>query len=117
LLTIAGLWRNLWIYCTTLLVRRTVRRGRPAARQRLDATLRLDRCRDLLLDAIKAIYHARDALHYPSAEGWSVSRWLAWIHERYLWLQHRGGMRMGARTIAIGARIRPARASREVFLL
>jgi hypothetical protein len=65
LLTIAGLLSNLWVYCKTLLVRSTARHDRRAARQWLDAMLRLDRWRDLLLDAIKARYHVRDALHYP----------------------------------------------------
>jgi len=65
LLTIAGLLSNLWVYCKTLLVRSTARHDRRAARQWLDAALRLDRWRDLLLDAITRRYHVRDALYYP----------------------------------------------------
>jgi putative transposase len=65
LLTIAGLLSNLWVFAKALLVGRTARRHRRSARQWLDAMLRLDRWRDLLLDAIKAHYHVSDALHFP----------------------------------------------------
>lgn len=65
LLTIAGLLSNLWVYGKALLVGSTARADRRAARQWLDRALRLDRWRDLLLSAIKALYHVPDAVHYP----------------------------------------------------
>jgi putative transposase len=65
LVTIGLLLTNLWVWLKATLLANTPRAERAAARAWLDAMVRLDRFRDLLIEAIRARYQVRPALAYP----------------------------------------------------
>jgi hypothetical protein len=65
LVAIGLLLTNLWVWLKATLVAHTPRAERAAARAWLDACLRLDGFRDLLVEAIKARYQVHTALDYP----------------------------------------------------
>lgn len=65
LVTVGLLLTNLWVWLKATLVAHTPRAERAAARIWLDAWLRLDRFRDLLIEAIKARYQVHTAVAYP----------------------------------------------------
>jgi hypothetical protein len=65
LVTIALLLTNLWVWLKATLVAHTAPAERGAARAWLEATVRLDRFRDLLSEAVKARYQVHTALVYP----------------------------------------------------
>ena len=65
LVVVAVLLTNLWVWLKMQLLATTPRRSRPAARGWLATDFRLDRFRDLLIEAIKALYQVHTALHYP----------------------------------------------------
>ncbi len=58
---------NLWVWLKGQLLAATSSQDRPAARTWLDNAFRLDRFRDLLIEAIKALYGVHDTLAYPFA--------------------------------------------------
>jgi putative transposase len=65
LVTIGLLLTNLWVWLKATLLASTPRGERPAARAWLDAWVRLDRFRDLLIEASKARFQAHATLAYP----------------------------------------------------
>jgi putative transposase len=65
LVTIGLLLTNLWVWLKATLLASTPRAERPAARAWLEAMVRLDRFRDLLIEASKARYEVHTALAYP----------------------------------------------------
>jgi putative transposase len=65
LVSIALLLPNLWVWLKAQVVAHTPRRARAAVRRWLDATFRLDRVRDLLIEAITSRYHRYAALVTP----------------------------------------------------
>jgi putative transposase len=65
LVTIGLLFTNLWVWLKATLLASTPRAERPAARAWLDAMVRLDRFRDLLIEASKARFQAHTTLAYP----------------------------------------------------
>lgn len=65
LMSVSWLVGNLWVYLKAQVVAHTARGSRAAARRWLDATFRLDRMRDLLIEAIKARYRVHTELRYP----------------------------------------------------
>lgn len=65
LVGVALLLRNLWVWLKAHLLASTPRRLRPTARRWLDETFRLDRFRDLLIEAVKALYRVQNALAFP----------------------------------------------------
>jgi putative transposase len=65
LVSLACLLVNLWVWFKATLVACTAWGLRRAARQWLDATLRLDGWRDLLREAILTHYGVRDVLRFP----------------------------------------------------
>jgi hypothetical protein len=65
LVTIGLLLTNLWVYLKATLLATTPRAERAAARAWLDGAVRLDRFRDLLIEAIRARYQVHTALAYP----------------------------------------------------
>jgi hypothetical protein len=65
LVAVALLLTNLWVWLKAQLLAATPRCLRPQARAWLDDALRLASLCDLLIDAIKARYHTRSALHFP----------------------------------------------------
>jgi putative transposase len=65
LVTIGLMVTNLWVWFKATLVASTPRAERAAARARLDAQVRLDCFRDLLIEAIKAHYQVRTTIGYP----------------------------------------------------
>jgi hypothetical protein len=65
LVTIGLLLTNLWVWFKTTLLAHTARAERAAARVWLDAYLRLDAFRDLLVEAIRARYRVHTAVAYP----------------------------------------------------
>jgi hypothetical protein len=65
LVVVALLLTNLWVWLTTLLVGTTAYGTRRTARQWLTTAFRLDRFCDLLIEAIKELYHARTTLQVP----------------------------------------------------
>jgi putative transposase len=65
LVTIGLLLANLWVRLKASLLASTPRAERAAARAWLDAWVRLDRFRDLLIEAIRARYQVHTALAYP----------------------------------------------------
>jgi hypothetical protein len=74
LVTIGLLLTNLWVWLKAALLASTPRAERAAARAWLDATVRLDRFRDLLIEATRARYLVHTALAYPFplASGFSL---------------------------------------------
>lgn len=67
LVTIGLLLTNLWVWLKATLVAHTPRAERAAATEWLDANVRLDCLRDLLVEAIKARYQPRSTIDYPFA--------------------------------------------------
>jgi putative transposase len=65
LVTIGLLLTNLWVWLKATLVAHTPRAERAAARAWLEQEFRLDRFRDLLIEAIRARYQVQTALRYP----------------------------------------------------
>lgn len=65
LVGVGFLLTNLWVWLKTHLAAATPCEDRPAARAWLDNEFRLDRFRDLLIEALKARYGVRDTLDYP----------------------------------------------------
>lgn len=65
LVVVALLLTNLWVWLKLRLLATTPRRGRPPARRWLATAFRLDRFRDLLIEAVKALYRVHTALRYP----------------------------------------------------
>jgi hypothetical protein len=65
LVTIGLLLTNLWVWLKTTLLAHTPRPERAAARAWLDEAFRLDRLRDLLIEACKARYGVHTVLAYP----------------------------------------------------
>jgi hypothetical protein len=65
LVGIGLLLTNLWVWLKATLVAHTPRADRAAARAWLDVCLRLDRFRDLLIEAIRARYQVHPHLAYP----------------------------------------------------
>jgi IS4 transposase len=65
LVGVAFLLTNLWVWIKMHLLAATSRQDRPAARAWLDNAFRLDRFRDLLIEALKTRYGVRDTLDYP----------------------------------------------------
>jgi len=65
LVTIGLLLTNLWVWLKATLLASTPRAERAAAREWLDARVRLDRFRDLLIEASKARYQTHTTLAYP----------------------------------------------------
>jgi hypothetical protein len=65
LVGVALLLVNLWVWLKAHLLARTPRADRRAARAWLEDAFRLDRFRDLLIEAIKALYRVHTALAYP----------------------------------------------------
>jgi putative transposase len=65
LVAIGLLLTNLWVWLKATLVAHTPPKERAAARLWLDACLRLDGFRDLLIEAIKARFQVHTALDYP----------------------------------------------------
>jgi hypothetical protein len=65
LVSIGLLLTNLWVWLKATLLAGTPRSERAAARVWLEASFRLDRLRDLLVEAIKACYQVHTALTYP----------------------------------------------------
>jgi putative transposase len=65
LVSIGLLLTNLWVWLKATLLAHTPRTERVAARLWLDAWLRLDGFRDLLVEAIKARYQVHTAVDYP----------------------------------------------------
>jgi putative transposase len=65
LVTIGLLLTNLWVWLKATLVAHTPRGERAAARAWLEQEFRLDRFRDLLIEATRARYRVHTALHYP----------------------------------------------------
>src|SRR5438093_1404707 len=61
----AGVRADLWVCLKATLLASTPRAERAAARAWLDQSFRLDRLRDLLIEAIKASYRVHTALAYP----------------------------------------------------
>lgn len=67
LVAIGLLLTNLWVWLKATLLAHTSRGQRPAARVWLDAMVRLDQFRDLLIEAIKAHYQVHTSIRYPFA--------------------------------------------------
>ncbi len=65
LVSVALLLTNLWVWLKATLLANTPRGERAAARAWLEHSFRLDRLRDLLVEAIKACYQVHTALIYP----------------------------------------------------
>ena len=65
LVSLACLLVNLWVWLKATLVLCAAQSARRAARQWVDATLRLDAWRDLLREAILTDYGVRDRLAFP----------------------------------------------------
>ncbi len=65
LVGVGFLLTNLWVWIKTHLLAATSSEDRQAARTWLDNAFRLDRFRDLLIEALKAHYGVRDTLDYP----------------------------------------------------
>jgi putative transposase len=65
LVTVGLLLTNLWVWLKATLLAATPRRERTAARAWLEHSFRLDRLRDLLIEALKACYHVPTTLAYP----------------------------------------------------
>lgn len=65
LVTIGLLLTNLWVWLKATLLASTPQAERSAARDWLEAMVRLDRFRDLLIEATRARYQVRTALDYP----------------------------------------------------
>lgn len=65
--TIALLLTNLWVWLKAILVAHAARADRAMVRAWLDTAFRLDRFRDLLIEALKARYRTRTALVCPFA--------------------------------------------------
>jgi len=65
LVSVGLLLTNLWVCLKATLLASTPRAERAAARAWLDQSFRLDRLRDLLIEAIKASYRVHTALAYP----------------------------------------------------
>jgi putative transposase len=65
LVTIGLLLTNLWVWLKATLLASTPRAERAAARAWLDGAVRLDRFRDLLIEATRARYQVRTSLAYP----------------------------------------------------
>jgi len=65
LVTVGLLLTNLWVWLKATLLAHTLRAQRGAARLWLEDAFRLDRLRDLLVEAVKALYGVHTALVYP----------------------------------------------------
>ncbi|MHB1032966.1 MAG: ISH3 family transposase [Pirellulaceae bacterium] len=65
LVGVGFLLTNLWVWLKVQLVAATSRQDRRAARAWLEDAFRLDRFRDLLIEALKARYGVHDSLAYP----------------------------------------------------
>ena len=65
LVSVGLLLTNLWVWLKATLLTHTPRAERAAARAWLEQSFRLDRLRDLLIEAIKARYQSHTALAYP----------------------------------------------------
>ena len=65
LVSIGLLLTNLWVWLKATLLAHTPRAERAAARAWLEQSFRLDRLRDLLIEAITARYQVHTALAYP----------------------------------------------------
>ncbi len=65
LVEVGFLLTNLWVWIKVQLLAATSHQDRRAARAWLDNAFRLDRFRDLLIEALKARYGVHDSLAYP----------------------------------------------------
>jgi hypothetical protein len=67
LVTVALLLTNLWVWLKAAIIAQTARAECQAARRRLETAFRLDQFRDLLIEALKALYRVNSSLACPFA--------------------------------------------------